>query len=105
MRNPDETRIFYEQLPLLINSVKQRDALIIGGDINAKTELQVSEMKNQLVVGKYAKNKVNENGNFFIEFCKVHNLLITNTIFKHKPSHQTTWISPLPPTFPRKNSY
>ena len=32
-------------------------------------------------------------------------LLITNTIFKHKPSHQTTWISSLPPTFPRKNPY
>ena len=37
--------------------------------------------------------------------CKLHNLLITNTIFKHKPSHQTTWISPLPPTFPPKNPY
>ena len=62
-------------------------------------------MANQLVVGKYAKNKVNENGNLLTEFCKLHNLLITNTIFKHKPSHQTTWISPLPPTFPRKNPY
>ena len=58
-------------------------------------------MENQLVVGKYAKNNVN----LLIEFCKLHNLLITNTIFKHKPSHQTTWISPLPPTFPRKNPY
>ena len=28
-----------------------------------------------------------------------------HTIFKHKPSHQRTWISPLPPTFPRKNPY
>ena len=62
-------------------------------------------MENQLEVGKYAKNKVNENGNLLIEFCKLHNLLIANTIFKHKPSHQATWISPLPPTFPRKNPY
>ena len=107
VRNPDETRIFYEQLSSLINSIKQRDALIIiiGGDFNAKTKLQVSEMENQLVVGKYAKNKVSENGNLLTEFCKLHNLLITNTIFKHKPSHQTTWISPLPPTFPPKNPY
>ena len=104
-RNPDETHIFYEQLSPLINSIKQRDALIIGGDFNAKTKLQVSEMENQLVVGKYAKNKVNENGNLLIEFCKLQNLLITNTIFKHKPSHQTTWISPLPSTFPHKNPY
>ena len=90
VRNPDETHIFYEQLSSLINSIKQRNVLIIGGDFNAKTKLQVSEMENQLVVGKYAKNKVNENGNLLIEFCKLHNLLITNTIFKHKPSHQTT---------------
>ena len=90
VRNPDETRIFYEQLLSLINSMKQRDALIIGGDFNAKTELQVSEMENQLAVGKYAKNKVNENGNLLIEFCKHHNLLMKNTIFKHKPSYQTT---------------
>ena len=105
VRNPDETHIFYEQLSALINSIKQRDALIIGGDFNVKTKLQVSEMENQLVVGKYARNKVNENGHLLIEFCKLHNLLITNLIFKHKPSHQTTWISPLPPTFPRKNPY
>ena len=105
VRNPDETHIFYEKLSSLINSIKQRDALIIGGDLNAKTKLQVSEIENQLVVGKYAKNKVNENGDLLIELCKILNLLITNTIFKHKRSHQTTWISPLPPTFPRKNPY
>ena len=55
MRNPDETRIFYEQLSWLINSIKQKDALITEGDFNAKTELQVTD---QLVAGKYAKNKL-----------------------------------------------
>ena len=105
VRNPDETHIFYEKLSSLINSIKQRDALTIGGDFNAKTKLQVSEMENQLVVGKYSKSNVKENGNLLIEFCKLYNLLITSTIFKHKPSRQTTWISTLPPTFPRKNPY
>ena len=103
IRNPDETRIFYEQLSSVIKLIKQRDAPIIGGDFQAKTKLQVSEMENQLVVGKYAKNKVNKNGNLLIEFCKLQDLLITITIFKHKPSHRTTWISLLPPTCPRKN--
>ena len=37
VRNPDETRILYEHLSSLINSIKQRDALITGGDFNAKT--------------------------------------------------------------------
>ena len=63
---------------------------MIAGDFNAKTKLHVSEVENQLVVRKCAKNKVNKNGDLVIEFFKLHNLLITNTIFKHKPSHQTT---------------
>ena len=73
-------------------------------DFNAKIKLQVLEIENQLVVGNFVKNKINKNGNLLIEFCKLHYLLITNTIFKHKPSHTTEWISPLPPTSPRKNS-
>ena len=44
-------------------------------------------MENQLVFQNYAKHQVNENENLLIEFCKLHNLLITNTIFKHKPIH------------------
>ena len=57
VRNPDETRIFYEQLSSLINSIKQRDALIIGREFNAKTKLQVSEMENELVVGIIPKKQ------------------------------------------------
>ena len=57
-----------------------------------KTKLQVSEMENQIAVGKYAKNKVNGNGNLIIKFCQLHNLLITNTIFKHKVT-VTTYLS------------
>ena len=48
VRNPEDTRIFYEQLSSLINSIKQSDVLIIGGDFNAKTKLQVSEMEINL---------------------------------------------------------
>ena len=48
VRSPEETRIFYEQLSSLINSIKQSDILIIGGDFNAKTKLQVSEMEINL---------------------------------------------------------
>ena len=53
MGNPDETRIFYEQLSVLINSIKQRDVLINGENFHAKTKLLVSEMEYQLAVGKY----------------------------------------------------
>ena len=48
------------------------------------------------IIGKYAKSDINENGEKLIELCNLHNLRITNTIFKHKPTHQTTWTSPAP---------
>ena len=36
-------------------------------------------MENQLETGKYAKIKVNRNGNLLIELCTFHNLIIPNT--------------------------
>ena len=42
----------------LINSIKQRDALIIGGDFNAKTKLQVLGMEDELGVENYVNSKV-----------------------------------------------
>jgi len=46
------------------------------------------------IVGSYAKSDINDNGEKLIELCSLHNLRITNTFFKHKPIHQTTWTSP-----------
>ena len=42
------------------------------------------------------KSDINENGEKLIETCNLHNLRITDTFFKHKPTHQTTWKSPAP---------
>ena len=49
--------IFNEQLLPLINSIKKRDAFIIGGDFNAETKSQMQEMEYQLKVGKYGKKQ------------------------------------------------
>ena len=46
------------------------------------------------IIGNYVKSKINENGEKLIDLCNIHNLRITNTFFKHKPIHQTTWQSP-----------
>lgn len=36
-----------------MNSIKEKDALIIEEEYNSKTKLQLSEMENQIVDGKY----------------------------------------------------
>ena len=54
-------------------------------------------------VGKFGKGEVNENGEHLIEFCENNDLCITNTLFKHKLAHITTWTSPFRNTYKDKN--
>ena len=45
-------------------------------------------------VGRYSKGYKNDNGNYLnlIDFCQNNELLVlTNTCFKHKLPHLTTW--------------
>ena len=37
---------------------------------------------------------MNENGRILLEFAKRNDLRLTNTYFKHKSSHRTTWVCP-----------
>lgn len=95
-KNPEETQRFYDTLTSVVNKVTRRQTIIIEGAFNAKTKMKSKEDELNKIVGKYAKNEMNENGEKLIEFCNAHNLRITNTFFKHKPIHQTTWTSPAP---------
>ena len=46
---------------------------------------------NGTCLGKHSKGYKNDNGDYFINFCQNSELLLTNTYFKHKRSHLTTW--------------
>ena len=37
---------------------------------------------------------MNENGQRLLELCTLHNLCISNTFFKGKPTHRATWRHP-----------
>ena len=93
-KHPEETQKFYDMLTSVVNKIKRRETIIIGGDFNAKTKVKVKDNALNKIVGNYAKSDQNENGEKLIEFCNIHDLRITNTFFKHKPIHQTTWKSP-----------
>lgn len=88
MKKPDETTTFYDQLSSVIKLTSKRQALVIGGDFNAKTKTQVND-NNENIIGKYAKSPINKNGEILLQFCKLNNLKITNTCFKTqtKSSH------------------
>ena len=42
-------------------------------------------------MGKYRKEQVNENGNCLLETALKYNLVLTNTLLKHKLCHRSTW--------------
>ena len=95
LNNPETIHHFYEKLSSIIKTFKTREAVIIGGDFNAKTNSKFNNFPTS-IIGKYAKSEINVNGEKMIEFCVMNNLKITNTFFKHKPIHLTTWQSPAP---------
>ena len=95
LTNPETNRHFYEKLSSIIKTFKTRKAVIIGGDFNAKTNLKLNNFPIN-IIGKYAKSEIYVNSEKMIEFWVIINMKITNTYFKYKPIHLTTWQSPSP---------
>ena len=91
---PEVRDAFYAELDSVIRKSKSRNALIIAGDMNAKTgsAFQVGAYRN--VIGKFGKGDLNSNGTHLLNFAKLHKLKLVNTFFKHQPAHITTWTEP-----------
>ena len=64
--------------------------LIIAGDMNAK--IGSGHHDNPECLGRYGKGKMNSNGKHLAEFALLNDLFLTNTKFKHKMCHTTTWM-------------
>ena len=92
----EDTISFYNELSSVIKLTNSRDMIIIGGDFNAKTKPKdkLTMQTFNKNVGTYGKGFINENGQHLLQFAKQQNLKLTNTFFKHKPSHITTWECP-----------
>ena len=65
---------------------------MIGGDFNAQCGSAYQDYENNM--GRHGKGTVNENGYELLDLCVRNELVITNTMFKHKLAHITTWQSP-----------
>src|SRR3989441_12913491 len=69
---------------------KGRECVIVMGDFNGK----VGENREEDTIGPFGVGVRNDNGERLANFCKTHNLFVTNTWFQHRKSEQHTWISP-----------
>ena len=84
---------FYSDLQRTIDKVPSGDMLLILGDLNARVSKRQHHAGSS-VVGPHAVDQLNENGQRLTDFCAHNDLIISNTFFKHKRVHQTTWMHP-----------
>ena len=76
-------------------AVPKHDQLIVIGHWNAK--VGQAEEREVTTIGKYplSGGVRNDNGERFVNFCAMNDLLITSTVFPHKDIHKYTWTSPV----------
>ncbi len=91
--NTDKRDQFYEELECTIKKVSKRNALAVIGDFNAKTGTGWKEFPDEM--GKFGKGQMNSNGRLLLECMKANDMILTNTLFKHKLSQITTWEAPM----------
>ena len=93
MTNPDETKEnFYNQLRRTLRDIPRSDKLILMGDFNARVGREFEKWPT--VMGRHGLGSCNSNGELLLELCSEFGLLLTNTVFKQREEHKTTWMHP-----------
>lgn len=69
-----------------------RGNIFIAGDFNGRVGIR--DHTYTTTIGKYGEEKRNNNGKRLLDFCIIHDLIITNTFFKHKDIHKFTRVQP-----------
>ncbi|XP_053873541.1 uncharacterized protein LOC128831252 [Malaclemys terrapin pileata] len=93
MTNPEDVKDkFYKELDTLLSSVHRTDKLILLGDFNARVRCDAAAWEG--VIGKNGVGKCNSNGLLLLKTCAAHDLLISNTVFRHPTRNRTSWMNP-----------
>ena len=87
----DELEEFYNQLQETLDAIPSRDIKIVMGDLNAKVGTANTATPTHGTCGLGIRN---ERGETLIDFCKVNDLVIANTLFDQHPRRLYTWTSP-----------
>lgn len=77
---------FWDELTEITEDAKGK--IIIAGDFNSRVGKK--DHKYYKEIGTHGEDKRNDNGKRMLQFCKMQNMIITNTFFKHKDIHKIT---------------
>ena len=83
---------FYEDLHTILQTANARDKIALLGDFNA-TVGRISDLWDG-VIGSHGVGKMNANDFRLLSICSEYNLVFTNTIFRQKNIHKTSWMYP-----------
>ena len=86
----EEVDGIYEYLEEKLERIRATNFCVLMGDWNAV----VGKGREGNVVGEYGMGVRNERGEKLIEFCKLRNMMITNTWFKNENRRIYTWKMP-----------
>ena len=88
----EETRKFYQSLQDCMGKILKRDMFLVMGDFIARVGSDTVAWQG--TIGGIGPREWNENGVQLLEFCAFNSLVVTNTLFQHRPCHQQTWFRP-----------
>lgn len=77
---------FWEELTLVVEEAK--GTLFVLGDFNSRVGTRDGEYNE--VLGSNGEIVRNKNGRIMLDFCLLHDLVITNSFFQHKNIHKFT---------------
>ena len=91
---PEERNLFYSHIEKALALKKSTTIPILALDANAQIAYNNQESPHG-ILGKFTKGtKTNNNGQKLLHIAAENELTITNTMFQHKMSRQTTWTAP-----------
>ena len=90
----DAVEDFYDPLQEIFDQSPKKDILVVSGDWNAK--VGEDAFKNwKGTCERYSNPETNERGLRLLEFACYNDLVLANTLGKHKVSRSWTWHSPI----------
>ena len=83
---------FYSKLKGTLRNIPSTDKLKLIGDFISIIGRENDKWLSAL--GKYGIGKCNSNGELLLALYTEFDLIVTNTMFKQKDAHKTTWTHP-----------